>query len=628
MGFLTVQLRDQVDKMTVDMSKMKESLTEKETTNFELRDKLQVSYKDYLALLGDFEALKSNTSNAKELQLAQQRIDSITSQHQSLSRDLILANQTSEERKSKCAQYEFQLEELTRQFNQTGAEKTQLTTNFKELQQRFTATSKELTDLKKAHTILLQQKASLDSDLRALTATHEQLKVHSTAEIEERDQTIAKQKEEFDKLTKTQDRTLEELRIAKATIQDLEVELLAVKTSSNNTITNLNMVIQKDEKKIADLLQSDDENRRTVQKLKTERETLIMKLNDLKQAFDMEVTRNKSMMVEMKEFRADVEQREHNMDEAQRKLEKQRELLTNEKIQLVEQVRDLKTSLEDQQQRFVDLEALLEHERQNWADSEDKFKVEYCELKDNYDSTCSRLATLKEEYKKTSEALTRTKAQSNVIVTELEEKLSTLTKEHDTIVSAHIVLKSKEADESASLDAATKELTHLRADHERVTKEHKILKLESGEEIRVQSHKIKDLENKVKTLSNRVATLEETKSSLTTKLAKTKEELEMTFAKYMEEKRLREVVDTGLDSTIKTMMEERGLRQDAQNLLFRSDREEKEAQKLAIKEISERRRKAAKVWNSLQDEYSRLRTFLEATPEEKMFAIDKLPYKS
>lgn len=329
-----------------------------ESQKQELRTKLHVAYKEYLAINEKIDGLKREAEHGSDdiisrNEILQRNISKLAQDYETASRELS-ASQT------KVKELEFELEEMITQFNITGEGKRssedlniKLTVELDKLQM-------EHKELQTNHSIMTDKASRLDKDLAELIlhsrSREYELETKLTV-INQELSTCAREKKDSETALRIVRTEIEKLSSALKTLSRTKEQLEAtIKSSKEKHDSDIGKL----DERIAELLSLREKDDRAMKKLIEQKEQLMFQVTDLQNNLDRELSNVNVLTFEMSQLRRTSEEKTTVLEEQVEKLNSAKVNLANDKRQLTDKIRMVRQDLKKTEDDLADVNAAFD----------------------------------------------------------------------------------------------------------------------------------------------------------------------------------------------------------------------------------------------------------------------------
>jgi chromosome segregation ATPase len=341
-----VQIKELENVITTKDTKIAEVEKEKD----QIKEKLHLSYKEFLNMNEKIVRLQKEAEHGSDPIISRNEV--LQRNLDKLSRDF---EQTAKELNSfqtKTRELEFELEEMVSQFNMTGEAKRIAEELNVKLTSELDILTKNHKELRKIHEATTLHEQQLERDLMDLKI----LQVNTKRDLEEKAALLT-----------------EELEIVKGLKLELEVNLKATKIEVEKLSSNLKSMtrskeqlevafrnaVQKHEKEVAtkddrieELMNHKTEDDKTIKRLQESKEQLMFQVTDLQNALDRESANVNMMTFEIAQLKRTGEEKVAMLEEQLEKLNAAKVNLANDKRQLTDKIRLVRSDLKKKEEEY------------------------------------------------------------------------------------------------------------------------------------------------------------------------------------------------------------------------------------------------------------------------------------
>jgi chromosome segregation ATPase len=319
-------------------------------TEEQLRLKLHESFKELISMNETMKRLEKEADRGNDA--AEQRNENLQKNLDQLGSDFASETQKLSAATLRIRELEFEIEETVFQFNAIGEAKKKADELNTALSDDLAATTHDLNNTKDELEQTINVKESLESQLKTFQEAHETLKEKLENQIAYLQSDLAQSKA----LCLNLEGTTTNLRAEVSTLKD---SLKLMKSAKENAEANLKAANEKSKRDIQlrdnKIKEHEDARAEDAKKMKSItalREKMRAEVTELQNSLDREVQNHNSIGFEYAQFKRQAEERFLSLEDQIEKLTSTKTNLSNEKKQLSERLKSVRSELNDKDQEL------------------------------------------------------------------------------------------------------------------------------------------------------------------------------------------------------------------------------------------------------------------------------------
>ncbi|KAJ3384906.1 hypothetical protein HDU92_003335 [Lobulomyces angularis] len=600
-------LVSKVNSINEIVEKKEQNIKELSGSYQELKQKLHTSYKEYLEITETVKRLEVEAESGSDVvrnknEILQRNLDKLSKDFEICSKDLTAYQ-------LKIKELEFELEEISIQFTQCGDAKKILEVEKSKLLAELNSTIQSLKTLNENHDIAMSKISMLELKIIDITVeaetTNNELQTTistlskdlSTIEVEKKDVELKLKvsKSECEKLT----------NILRSTTKVKDQQEAAFRVER----VKLDREILIRDDRINEFISLKDADAKHIKKLQEAKEQLLFQVNDLQNSLDREASTVNSLNFELIQLRKTSEEQITTLEDSLEKLNVTRVNLTNDKRQLMDKVKSVRSDLAKKEEQFNSLSENYDKNKVESGEKELKLKQMLIKSQTEHKKLQGEFKTLEDKAQMLLEQNVKFKFQSENLQKRLKiiedesilvnQKLELVTKESDEYKINLQLTISERDDFKQHLDSVLTKISEVNETMNRNEMENQAI-------IKQKDSTLKSLNSELQLAREQAKRFGGTKDKLAAIIQMLTDELDITKQTLKQESACREKLEVSLDDLRKEFSNEKKNRFDLERVQIKIARRDMEREAEMARAIIERDRLLRIVEVGLKDEHTRL----------------------
>ncbi|KAJ3195723.1 hypothetical protein HK101_011235 [Irineochytrium annulatum] len=619
-------LLDQMEALRENGRQKDAKINEVEQQKGQLKAKLHDSFKEFLVMSETITRLKREAEHGSDTiisrnEILQRNLDKLSRDFERNVQELALSQ-------TRVKELEFELEEIVLQFNITGEAKRSAEDLNVKLTSELDAVTKEYQQLKRSYDNICQHAATVESELREASQEYAKTKSElqtKTAELANELSLISVVKKDLET----------SLKFAKTEIEKLSSALKSLTRSKDQLEQAFRTAVQKSDKeivnreeKVAELVSLRGEDSKIIKKLQEQKEQLMFQVTDLQNNLDREIGNVNILTFELAQVKRTSEERTTLLEEQVEKLTAAKINLANDKRQLSDKIRLVRSELKKKEEECDDLQRNFAAHRHSSATTESTLRKELEDLNHAHTDLIREHNSLEQkqtllietnvELSMSQDSLRKTQAQLQQQLQLTKEENQRLSKDNQRLGSSETEAIVEKNEMKIHLDSVLLKMDEMKQMIGQERSEASVSLKEANEQIARMTTELYQLTEDGKQLDALCKLLKEAVERLELELAETKAILE---AESLNKEQF-EIHCYELRQALNT---ERRLRLELERMHGRIDKRAAERVLEKLNAMKIRDRKMNDLSKSMKIEYNRLKAISTMLPEDKDLVVIEGP---